>query len=265
MSFSLATESAATALHTSADRLRHGLVDIPVADGTIPAYYAAPADLEHPPVILVIQEIFGVHEHIKDVCRRFAVQGYMAVAVELYHRQGDAASYSDISLLIKEIVSRVSDEQVLADLDASVEWANTQGADTTRLGVTGFCWGGRQVWMYAAHNPRCKAGVAWYGKLTAGHGPLQVRNPIDITSALHAPVLGLYGGQDASIPIRDIRRMEASLEQGSSAARASQIVVYPESGHAFYADYRPSYHAVDAQDAWDKAVAWFERHLSSTA
>ncbi len=265
MSFSSITGSTESTLHTSADGLRHGLVDIPTADGTLSAYYAAPADLERPPLILVIQEIFGVHEHIKDVCRRFAVQGYMAVAVELYQRQGDAAGYTDISLLIKDIVSKVPDEQVLADLDASVEWANSQGADTTRLGVTGFCWGGRQVWMYAAHNPQCKAGVAWYGKLAAGHGPLQVQNPIDVTADMHAPVLGLYGGQDASIPLDDIRRMEARLAQGSAAARASEIVVYPESGHAFYADYRPSYRADDAQDAWNKALAWFERHLCNPA
>ncbi len=262
MSFSSITGSTESTLHTSAEGLRHGMVDIPTADGTIPAYYAAPANIERPPVILVIQEIFGVHEHIKDVCRRFAAQGYMAVAPELYQRQGDAASYTDMPSLIKDIVSKVPDEQVLADLDASVQWANGQGADTMRLGVTGFCWGGRQVWMYAAHNPGCKAGVAWYGKLTAGHGPLQVRNPIDITADLHAPVLGLYGGQDASIPQEDIRRMEAGLKQGSVCAQSSRIVVYPESGHAFFADYRPSYRAADAQDAWDKAVSWFDRHLS---
>lgn len=262
MSFSPITGSTGTTLHTSVEGLRHGLVDMPTFDGTIPAYFAAPADIEHPPVILVIQEIFGLHEHIQDVCRRFARQGYMAVAVELYQRQGDASSYTEMPRLISDIVSKVSDEQVQADLDASVEWANGQGADTTRLGVTGFCWGGRQVWMYAAHNPRCKAGVAWYGKLAAGHGPLQVTNPIDVATALHAPVLGLYGGQDASIPLEDIRRMESALKQGSAPAQASQITVYPESGHAFYADYRPSYHAADAQDAWDKALAWFERYLS---
>lgn len=262
MSFSPITGSTKTTVHTSAEGLRHGLVDIPTFDGTIPAYFAAPADQEHPALILVVQEIFGVHEHIKDVCRRFARQGYMAVAVELYQRQGDAASYADMSLLIKDIVSKVPDEQVVADLDASVAWAGAQGADTTRLGVTGFCWGGRQTWLYAAHNPHCKAGVAWYGKLAAGHGPLQVKNPIDIVDDLYAPVLGLYGGQDASIPITDIRRMEAGLEQGSAAAQASRIVVYPESGHAFYADYRPSYHAVDAQDAWDKALSWFGKYLA---
>ncbi|UYO92623.1 dienelactone hydrolase family protein [Pollutimonas sp. M17] len=261
MSFSPITGAAGTTVHTPAEGLRHGQVDMPTFDGTIPAYFAAPADSEHPAVILVIQEIFGLHEHIRDVCRRFAHQGYMAVGVELYQRQGDASQYTDVGALIKDIVSRVPDEQVLADLDAAVKWAGSQGADTARVGVTGFCWGGRLAWMYAAHNPRCKAGVAWYGKLTVGHGPLQLRNPIDVAGELLAPVLGLYGGQDASIPLEDVRRMEAALEQGSAAAQSSQIVVYPDSGHAFYADYRPSYHPQDAQDGWDKALAWFKRYL----
>lgn len=261
MSFSPITGSADTTLHTSPEGLRHGLVDMPTFDGTIPAYYAAPADQENPPVVLVIQEIFGLHEHIKDVCRRLARQGYMAVAVELYQRQGDAGQYGDMAALVKDIVSKVPDEQVLADLDASVEWAGAQGGDTSRVGVTGFCWGGRLTWMYAAHSPRCKAGVAWYGKLTVGHGPLQTRNPVDVAGALHAPVLGLYGGQDASIPLADVRRMETALKHGSPAAARSSIVVYPDAGHAFYADYRPSYRMQDAHDAWDKAMRWFEQYL----
>lgn len=261
MSFSPITGKAESALHTDAEGLRHGLVAIPGFDGTLPAYYAAPADLENPPLILVVQEIFGLHEHIKDVCRRLAREGYMAVAVELYHRQGDPSAYTDMGALVADIVAKVPDEQVLADLDASVEWAGSQGADTTRLGITGFCWGGRITWLYAAHNAHCKAGVAWYGKLMAGHGPLQVRNPIDVAPELLAPVLGLYGGKDASIPVADVRRMEAALAQGSPASAQSQIVVYPHSGHAFYADYRPSYHAPDAQDAWDKAMGWFAQYL----
>ncbi|RTZ44470.1 dienelactone hydrolase family protein [Candidimonas sp. SYP-B2681] len=261
MSYSSITGSAETAIHTTTEGLRHGVVDMPTFDGTIPAYFAAPADKARPALILVIQEIFGLHEHIRDVCRRFARQGYMAVAVDLYHRQGDAAQYSDMSMLINDIVSKVPDEQVLADLDASVKWAETQGADSARIGVTGFCWGGRLTWMYAAHNADCKAGVAWYGKLAVGHGPLQRRNPIDIANELKAPVLGLYGGQDASIPLTDVRRMQDALKTGSAAARASEVVVYPESGHAFYADYRPSYNAGDAQDAWLKALSWFKKYL----
>jgi carboxymethylenebutenolidase len=262
MSFSPITGAAATTVHTSPDGLRHGQVDMPTFDGTIPAYFAVPAAKENPPIILVIQEIFGLHEHIRDVCRRFAHQGYMAVGVELYQRQGDASQYTDMAALIRDIVSRVPDEQVLADLDAAVRWAGTQGADTTRVGVTGFCWGGRLTWMYAAHNPQCKAGVAWYGKLTVGHGPLQLRNPIDVAAQLHAPVLGLYGGLDNSIPLKDVKRMEAALANGNAAAQASEMVVYSESGHAFYADYRPSYNAADARDGWDRALAWFERHLN---
>ncbi|MDS1142112.1 dienelactone hydrolase family protein [Pusillimonas sp. SM2304] len=262
MSFSPVTGKAPTALHTGAEGLRHGLVDIPTFDGVVSAYYAAPADQEHPALVLVIQEIFGLHEHIQDVCRRFAREGYMAVAVELYQRQGDASQYSDMQALIKDIVAKVPDEQVLADLDASVEWAASQGADATRLGVTGFCWGGRLTWMYAAHQPQCKAAVAWYGKLTAGHGPLQVSNPIDVAPQLHAPVLGLYGAKDASIPMEDVARMQAALKPGSPAAQASRFVVYPESGHAFYADYRPSFNPEDAQDAWGQALGWFKRYLA---
>lgn len=261
MAYSPASGQASTALHTDTEGLRHGLIDMPTFDGVIPAYYAAPANGERPGVILVIQEIFGLHDHIKDVCRRFAKAGYMAVGVELYQRQGDAGQYSDMRALIKDIVSKVPDEQVLADLDASVRWAAAQGADVTRLGVTGFCWGGRLTWMYAAHQPGCKAAVAWYGKLTVGHGPLQLRNPIDVAAQVHAPVLGLYGAQDASIPLDDIASMKAVLKAGGAAAQQSRFVVYPGSGHAFFSDYRPSYNPDDAQDAWGKALGWFDRHL----
>lgn len=249
------------AIQTNADGLRQGMAEVRVEDGVMSAYYAAPAAVERPPLILVIQEIFGLHEHIKDVCRRLAHEGYMALGLELYQRQGDASQYTDITELISDIVAKVSDEQVLSDLDAGVEWAAAHGADVTRLGVTGFCWGGRLTWMYAAHNPRCKAAVAWYGKLANGHSPLQKEHPVDVAARLHAPVLGLYGGEDASIPLQDVRAMEEALRQGSEAARASRIEVYPESGHAFYADYRPSYHAADARDAWAKATAWFDRLL----
>lgn len=261
MSYSKITGSSDAAIRTNADGLRHGMVEIPVKDGRMAAYFASPAVAEHPPLILVIQEIFGVHEHIKDICRRLAHEGYMAVSLELYQRQGDASQYTDMAALIRDIVAKVPDEQVMADLDSAVLWAAEQGAEVSRVGVTGFCWGGRLTWMYAAHNPNCKAAVAWYGKLTVGHGPLQVENPINVVRRLHAPVLGLYGGQDSSIPLEDVRRMEEALQQGSDPARASQIVVYPESGHGFYADYRPSYNAPDARDAWLKAVAWFDRLL----
>lgn len=261
MSFSSITGAAKTTVHTPADGLKHGLIDMPTFDGTVKAYYAAPADQPDLPVILVIQEIFGLHEHIRDVCRRLARAGYFAVAVELYQRQGDAAAYTDMPALIRDIVAKVPDKQVLADLDASAQWAATQGGDISRLGVTGFCWGGRLTWLYAAHNPHCRAAVAWYGRLVSGHGPLQVRNPIDAAGELYAPVLGLYGGHDTSIPVQDVHRMEAALAQGNAASAASKIIVYPHSGHAFYADYRPSYSRDDANDAWEKTLLWFEQYL----
>lgn len=261
MSFSPITGQAETTIHSPAQGLDHGSFKLPTSGGTIDAYYARPQNQAKPPVILVIQEIFGLHEHIRDVCRRFAALGYFAVSAELYQRQGDPNNCDSVPDIIRNIVSKVSDEQVLADLDASVQWARQQGGDTSRLGVTGFCWGGRIVWMYMEHNPAAKAGVAWYGKLSVGHGPLQTRNPVDVAKTLKGPVLGLYGGQDTSIPLEDVRRMEAELAEGNEAARNSRIVVYPDSGHAFFADYRPSYREEDAKDAWVNAVDWFEAKL----
>ncbi|WP_397476307.1 dienelactone hydrolase family protein [Pusillimonas sp.] len=261
MSFSPITGQAETAIQTSAQGLDHGTFKLPTFDGAIDAYYARPQNQSNAPVILVIQEIFGLHEHIRDICRRFAAQGYFAVSAELYQRQGDPNTCGSVPDVISNIVSKVSDEQVLADLDASAKWAGQQGGDTSRLGVTGFCWGGRITWMYMEHNPGAKAGVAWYGKLSVGHGPLQKRNPVDAAKTLNGPVLGLYGGQDTSIPLEDVRRMEAELADGNEAARASSIIVYPNSGHAFFADYRPSYREEDATDAWAKAIDWFKARL----
>jgi carboxymethylenebutenolidase len=261
MSYSTITGSIAAAIHTPAEGLRAGVVEIPAKDTALQAYYAVREGVAHPPIILVVQEIFGVHEHIKDICRRFAHEGYLAVAVELYQRQGDPSAYSEMNRLIEDIVARVPDEQVLTDLDAAARWAVAQGGDGARLGITGFCWGGRIVWLYCAHNPACKAGVAWYGRLTRGHGPLQVRNPLDVARDLLAPVLGLYGGEDTGIPLDDVWRMEAALEEGGAASKASHMKVYDRSGHAFFADYRPSYNAEDAADAWQKTLDWFERHL----
>ncbi|NLY26095.1 MAG: dienelactone hydrolase family protein [Alcaligenaceae bacterium] len=261
MSFSPATGVASTVVHTPTDGLRHGMIDLPTFDGTIAAYHAAPAQGSNLPVILVVQEIFGLHEHIQDVCRRFAHQGYLAIAVQLYQRQGDASVYTDIPALIHDIVSRVPDTQVMADLDASVAWAARNGGDPERVGVTGFCWGGRITWLYAAHNPSCKAGVAWYGRLVQGHGPDHVRNPVDVAPELFAPVLGLYGALDTGIPVADCEAMRQKLAAGNAQAKVSEMVVYPDSGHAFYADYRPSYNAADAADAWERALAWFSRYL----
>lgn len=262
MSFSVAAgHSAATVIHTDTEHLEHGLIDLPVADGLIPAYYAAPQGQRNLPIVLVVQEIFGVHEHIQDICRRLAKSGYLAIAADLYQRQGDASAYSDIPTLISELVSKVSDEQVYADLDACIAWALEHGGDPARIGITGFCWGGRLTWMYAAHNPQIKAGVAWYGKLSVGHGPLIHTVALDIAAKLHAPVLGLYGAKDASIPLTDIHAMQEKLRQGNANSQASEFITYPDADHAFLADYRASYHAAAAQDGWQRMLAWFERYL----
>jgi carboxymethylenebutenolidase len=238
--------------------LTAGEVTIPVGDFKMPAYRAAPAGKTHLPVVLVVSEVFGVHEHIADVARRFAKLGYLAIAPELFVRQGDAKSYTDISKLVSEVVDKVPDAQVMRDLDASVAWAKGNGGDTSRLGLTGFCWGGRQVWLYDAHNPRVKAAVAWYGRLVGDSTPLSPRHPIDVVDKLGGPVLGLYGGADPGIPPESVDKMKAALAKGDAAAKRSQFVVYPDTPHAFNADYRPSYRKPAAEDGWRRCVAWFK-------
>ncbi len=250
----------AQTIKTDSQGLVVGEVDIPVGGETIPAYRAAPAGKSGAPVVLVISEIFGVHEHIADVARRFAKLGYFAVAPELFVRQGDASSYGEIAKLIAEVISKVPDAQVMADLDATVAWARSQGADAGRLGVTGFCWGGRITWLYAAHNPGVTAGVAWYGRLVGQPNPLQPRHPVDVAGQLHAPVLGLYGGQDTGIPLDTVEAKRKALQAGSRAARASAFHIYPDAPHAFHADYRPSYRKDAAEDGWARCRAWFAQH-----
>jgi carboxymethylenebutenolidase len=220
-----------------------------------------PSGRQGAPVILVVQEIFGVHEYIRDVCRRLAQHGYMAIAPELYFRQGDASRYTEVPKLIQEVVSKVPDGQVLADLDAAVAWAGEHGGDTGKLGITGFCWGGRIVWLYAAHSDRVKAGVAWYGRLVGDKSALHPQQAVDLAHELNGPVLGLYGGQDAGIPQDTIETMKAALAKGSQAAQDSEFVVYPDAPHAFHADYRPSYRADAAKDGWSRALAWFDKYL----
>lgn len=250
----------AQTLTTDTQGLDAGPVTVPVGDFKMPAYAARPAGKKNAPVVLVISEIFGVHEHIADVARRFAKQGYMAVAPDLFVRQGDAKAVSDIARLMSEIISKVPDEQVMRDLDATVAWAKAQGGNTGHLGITGFCWGGRITWLYAAHNPSVKAGVAWYGRLQGTSTPLTPKHPIDLVGQLKAPVLGLYGGQDGGIPVSSVAAMQEALQQGSAAARASEFVVYKDAGHAFHADYRPSYRAEAAKDGWARCLAWFKQH-----
>ena len=250
---------AQTAISTSAEGLDAGRTHYELDGFKVPAYTAKPAGKTGLPVVLVIQEIFGVHEYIADVCRRFAKAGYLAIAPDLYARQGDASQYSDISKLMADLVSKVPDAQVMADLDGAVQWAKAHGGDTARVGITGFCWGGRIAWLYAAHGP-VKAGVAWYGRLEGESTALTPKHPLELASILKAPVLGLYGEADTGIPQESVERMRVALKGGSDAAKASRIVTYPEAPHAFHADYRPSYREAAAKDGWQKAMAWFADH-----
>ena len=251
----------AQTIRTDSEGLTVGEVSIPVGDFKLPAYRAMPAGKRAGlPTVLVVSEIFGVHEYIADVARRFARQGYLAIAPELFVRQGDAQSYGEVAKLVSEVVSKVPDAQVLGDLDACAAWAQANGGDAGKLGITGFCWGGRFVWLYAAHNPRLKAGVAWYGRLVGTATPLTPRHPMDVAGELHGPVLGLYGGQDQGIPLRTVEQMKATLAKGDAAAKASQFHVYPQAGHAFHADYRPSYVKDAADDGWKRCLAWLATH-----
>jgi carboxymethylenebutenolidase len=260
--FALAVQpvQAQTMIVTPTDGLATGVVKVKTKDGReMDAYRAMPASGQGFGTILVVQEVFGVHAHIADMCRRFAKVGYYAIAPELYFRQGDPKTYTDIPKLISEIVSKVPDEQVMSDFDSTVAFAKGEGkADAARLGITGFCWGGRIVWLYDAHNPAVKAGVAWYGPLARPGSELQPKNPIDIVKDLHGPVLGLYGGADTGIPQDSVEKMRAALKTGSAAAQKSQIDVFPDAPHAFNADYRSSYRKAAAEDGWKKALAWFK-------
>ena len=251
---------AQSTIKTDAAGLVVGEVDIPVGDFRMPAYRAAPAGKANPPVVLVVSEIFGVHEHIADIARRFAKLGYLAIAPDLFARHGDPQSYGEIGKLIAEVVSKVPDAQAMSDLDACVAWARGQGADVGKVGITGFCWGGRIVWLYAAHNPQLQAGVALYGRLVGNATPLTPRHPVDVAAGLKAPVLGLYGGKDTGIPLDTVERMRTALAGGGAASRASRFEVYPDAPHAFHADYRPSYRKEAAQDGWTRCLAWFRDH-----
>jgi carboxymethylenebutenolidase len=240
-----------------------GLVAGDVKIGEMPAYRAQPEAGTKLPLILVVPEIFGVHEHIKDVCRRLAKAGYMAIAPELFARQGDVGKMTDIGAIIKNVIDKVPDEQVMKDLDATVEWAKKSGKlDGDRVGITGFCWGGRIVWLYSARGGpggAPKAGVAWYGRLSNATNALQTKSAIDIGAKLRAPVLGLYGGQDSGIPIGQIEIMRREIAANPKKV-AGEIIVYPDAPHAFNADYRPSYRKADAEDGWQKMLAWMKKN-----
>jgi carboxymethylenebutenolidase len=249
--------SAHTLVKTDSAGLTAGTIHISVGGQTVPVYRAAPEGQSGLPVVLVLSEIFGVHEHIADVARRFAKLGYLALAPDLFVRQGDAGKPASVPDLIRDIVSKTPDADVMADLDACVAWAGANGGDAGKLAVTGFCWGGRITWLYAAHNPGVKAGVAWYGKLEGAIDALHPRHPVDIAAGLAVPVLGLYGEKDSGIPLDSVAKMSAALAQGSSG---SEFVVYPDAGHAFHADYRPSYVEADAKDGFARTLAWFKAH-----
>ena len=248
---------AQTAIKTSADGLKTGEMTYEVNGFKVPAYFAMPAGKTNCPVVLVVQEIFGVHEYIADTCRRFAKEGYLAIASELFARQGDPTKYGEIGKLIAEVVNKVPDAQVMADLDGAVKWAGSNGGDTSKVAVTGFCWGGRITWLYAAQGP-VKAGVAWYGRLVGAPNDLQPKNPVDFAPTLRAPVLGLYGEKDTGITLETVDRMKAALATGNAPAKASQFVVYPDAPHAFHADYRPSYRKEAVDDGFKRCVAWFK-------
>jgi carboxymethylenebutenolidase len=244
-------------IKTDSEGLSVGEVTIMVGDFKMPAYVAKPEGKTKLPVVLVVSEIFGVHEHIADVARRFAKQGYLAIAPELFVRQGDAGSYGEISKLIAEVINKTPDKQVMADLDAAVVWAKANGGDTDKVGITGFCWGGRITWMYAAHNPAVKAGVAWYGVLASGRFPGD-KSAIEVAPQIKAPILGLYGGADAGIPNDTVEKMREALKAAGNTK--SEIVLYPDAPHAFHADYRGSYRKDTAQDGWKRCLAWFKNH-----
>jgi carboxymethylenebutenolidase len=251
---------AQSVVKTPSDGLVSGEVTIDVNGFKLPAFRSAPAGKTGLPVVLVVSEIFGVHEYIADVTRRLARAGYLAIAPELFTRQGDPSAYGEIAKIQSEIIAKVPDEQVITDLDACVAWAAQNGGQTDKLAITGFCWGGRITWLYAAHQPRLKAAVAWYGRLVGAVTPNNPSHPVDLASQIKAPVLGLYGGADTGIPLDTVDKMKSALSQGPSAAKASEFVVYPEAPHAFHADYRPSYRQAAADDGWQRLLAWLKRH-----
>ncbi|TCO16020.1 carboxymethylenebutenolidase [Camelimonas lactis] len=244
-------------VRTPADGLVAGEVKIPVKDGDIPAYRAMPEGAGPFPIVLVIEEIFGVHEYIKDVCRRLAKAGYLAVAPELYARRGDISRVTDVQVLLRDFIAKTPDAEVMSDLDATAAWAAQHKGDAQRLGVTGFCRGGRAVWLYAAHNPALKAGVAWYGPVGGQTSPIQPKTALDVAGDLKAPVLGLYGGADTGIPVASIGELK---KKALAAGKTVELEIFPDAPHAFHADYRPTYRKEAAEAGWKLMLAFFKKH-----
>lgn len=257
--FALASQPLlAQAINTDSQGLVVAEVQVPVADGKIPAYVARPAKPGKHPVVLVVQEIFGVHEHIKDVCRRFAKLGYYAIAPEMFARQGDVSKMTDIGAILSEVVAKVPDAQVCSDLDAAVAFARASGhGDAERVALVGFCWGGRTAWIYALHNPKLKAAVAYYGLLAGMKSPIKPLDPIEFGSDIKVPVLGLYAGNDSYIKQDVVAQMQGGLAKSSSG---SEIVVFPNVNHGFNADYRPTYDKTAATYAWKLTRDWLKDH-----
>ena len=256
---------AETEIKTPTNGLSFGEVKIDVQGFKMPAFRAAPKGKTNLPVVLVISEIVGVHEYIADVACRFAREGYLAIAPELFVRQGDPSSYGEMARLQVEVISKVPDAQVMNDLDACLVWADAHGGNSKRLAMTGFCWGGRISWLYAMHQPKLKAAVAWYGRLEGQKSIATPEHPIDLVTNLKAPVLGLNGAADTGIPLESVDRMKSALSQlaaqGNVAAKDSNFVVYPDAPHAFHADYRPSYQEGAAKDGWKRALVWFKKYV----
>jgi len=256
--FTMATQRVeAQAIHTDTSGIEAGETKIATTEGALPAYFARPAQGDSFPVVLVNEEIFGVHEYIKDTCRRLAKQGYLAVATEYYARLGDLSKMTDVQQIVRDVISRAPDALYMADADATIAWAAANKGDTNRLGVTGFCRGGRMTWLYAEHNPNLKAAVAWYGPVGGQTSSIQPATVADHINQLKCPVLGLYGGQDQGIPVDAVRAAEA---KANAAGKTVEIVIYPDAPHGFHADYRPSYRKEAAEDGWQRMLAWFRRY-----
>ena len=258
--FTLATTRVdAQAIHTDTTGLAAGETTVPTSQGALPAYFARPDGTGPFPTVLVIEEIFGVHEYIKDTCRRLAKAGYLAVAPELYARIGDLSKMTDINVIIRDVISKTPDGQLLQDLDSTATWAGANHGDPKRLAVTGFCRGGRDTWLYAAHNPALKAAVAWYGPIGGTPSAIQPHNAADVVTELKAPLLGLYGGQDAGIPVADV---QAAAAKAVAAGKTVKIHVFDDAPHGFHADYRPSYRKADADAGWQEMLQWFGKYLA---
>ena len=255
--FTLATTVVeAQAIHTDAAGLDAGEIKIPVKDGQLPGYYARPAKGSNFPVILVNEEVFGVNEYLQDVCRRFAKLGYLAVAPEIYARIGDLSKATD-SPQIGAITSKKPDAELMTDLDSTLAWAVHNKGDAHRMGEIGFCRGGRTVWLYATHNAKLKAAVAFYGVLGGNPSDVQPKTALDMADQIKCPLLGLYGGKDPIIPVDAVHQAQ---DKAKAAHKTVDIVIYPDAAHAFFSDYRPNYVPADAQDAWKRTLAWFERY-----